>query len=203
MRPAMAAFLVLLLSMGCGSASSPASTTSPTSEDPGSPAGSGGTSSLTVSLKDSPFSDARALLVTFSEVNVHASGGGWVTLPFAGGASSRTCDLKKLQAAQDILGVGALPAGHYTQLRMVVSNAAIYFDNASAGAPCAAAIAAPAGESADVDIPSGELKLNREFEIKGQAGTTILLDFDGDQSIHATGHGTFLMTPVVGIISVG
>jgi hypothetical protein len=36
------------------------------------------TSSLTLMLKDSPFSDARALLVTFSEVNVHASGGAWV-----------------------------------------------------------------------------------------------------------------------------
>jgi hypothetical protein len=159
-------------------------------------------------LKDSPFSDAKALLVTFSEVNVHAAGAGWVTVPFAGGGSSRTCDLKKLETAQDILGVGPLPAGHYTQLRLVVSNAAIYFQNASSGAACAPTIAAPAGTNAPVTIPSGELKLNREFDL-ASSGTTILLDFDGDQSVRLTGNGNgrgnggqYMMTPVIGIVSV-
>jgi hypothetical protein len=52
-------------------------------------------------LKDSPFSDAKALLVTFSEINIHASGANWVAVPFAAGASSRTCDLKKLETARD------------------------------------------------------------------------------------------------------
>jgi hypothetical protein len=162
-----------------------------------------------VLLKDSPFSDAKALLVTFSEVNVHASGAGWVTVPFAGGGSSRTCDLKKLETAQDILGVGSLPAGHYTQLRLVVSSATIYFQNASSGAACAPTIAAPAGTNAPVTIPSGELKLNREFDLASSGGTTILLDFDGDQSVRLTGNGNghgnggqYMMTPVIGIVSV-
>jgi len=161
-------------------------------------------------LKDSPFSDAKALLVTFSEVNVHASGADWVTVPFAAGASRRTCDLKKLETAQDILGVGALPAGHYTQLRLVVSSAAIYFQNASSGPACAPSIGAPAGTNAPVDIPSGELKLNREFDLASNGGTTILLDFDGDQSVKLTGNGngrgngggTYIMTPVIGVVSV-
>jgi hypothetical protein len=168
--------------------------------------------SLTVMLKDSPFGDARALLVTFSEVNVHAAGGDWITVPFAAAAGSRTCDLKKLEAAQDILGVGQLPAGHYTQLRLVVSSAAIYLQNASNGPACAPTIAAPGGTSASVDIPSGELKLNREFDLAASGGTTILLDFDGDQSLKLTGSGNgnghgndggkYLMTPVIGIVSV-
>jgi len=126
--------VALLVSGACGSSpettapSSPAqSTPSPNPGNPGNPVT---TSSLTLMLKDSPFSDARALLVTFSEVNVHASGGAWVTVPFAAGGTSRTCDLKKLETAQDVLGVGSLPAGHYTQLRLVVSSAAIYFQNA-------------------------------------------------------------------------
>ena len=89
------------------------------------PAAASAKSSITVLLKDSPFSDAKALLVTFSELQVHASGDSWMTVPFASGASSRTCDLKKLETAQDILGVGSLPAGHYTQLRLVVSSATI------------------------------------------------------------------------------
>lgn len=213
MRPVMAGLIVLLLVSGaCGSSTS---TTAPTSSstslsDPSSPSLPVGTSSLTVMLKDSPFSDAKALLVTFSEVNVHASGAGWVTVPFAGGASSRTCDLKKLETAQDILGVGPLPAGHYTQLRLVVSSAAIYFQNASSGSACAPTIAAPAGTNARVDIPSGELKLNREFDLASNGGTTILLDFDGDQSVKLTGNGNgrgngggrYIMTPVIGIVSV-
>jgi hypothetical protein len=163
-------------------------------------------------LKDSPFGDAKALLVTFTEVTIHASGAGWVTVPFAAGGASRTCDLKKLETAQDILGVGQLPAGHYTQLRLVVSSATIYFQNASSGPACAPTIAAPGGTSAPVDIPSGELKLNREFDLASSGGTTILLDFDGDQSVKLTGSGNgngrgndggkYMMTPVIGIVSV-
>ena len=161
-------------------------------------------------LKDSPFSDAKALLVTFSKLNVHASGAGWVTVPFAEGASSRTCDLKQLETAQDILGVGPLPAGHYTQLRLVVSSATIYFQNGSSGAACAPTVVAPAGTNAPVVIPSGELKLNREFDLASSGGTTILLDFDGDRSVKLTGNGNgrgkgggrYIMTPVIGIVSV-
>ena len=158
-------------------------------------------------ITDSPFSDAKAVLVTFSAVNVHlADGDSWQTIPFTSGGS-RTCDLKKLQGPTDVLGVGSLPSGHYTQVRLVVSAASIYFDNASSGAACAASIAAPAGKSAPVDIPSGEVKLNHEFTVSGGA-TTMVLDFDGDQSIKATGSGNgksptkYLMTPVVRIVSV-
>jgi Domain of unknown function (DUF4382) len=159
---------------------------------------------LTVSLKDSPFSDAKALLVTFSEVSVHASGGDFKTLPFTGGGSTRTCDLKKLTSATDVLGTGPLTAGHYTQIRLVVASAALYFDNASSSTPCASSISAPAGRSATVLIPSGDIRLNREFDLATTGATTssILLDFDGDQSVKDTGNGAYVMTPVISIVSV-
>ena len=54
------------------------------------------TSTLTVMLTDTPFADATAVLVTFSDVSAHRSGGS-SPLTFAGGASSRTCDLKRLK----------------------------------------------------------------------------------------------------------
>ena len=169
---------------------------------PTGPSGAGGT--LTLMLKDSPYSDAKSLLVTFSEVSAHAAGqadGGWTRLPFSDGATSRTCDLKKLQTAQDILGTGSLAVGHYTMVRLTVSSAALYFDDAAAGNACAAAIVAPAGRSAAVEIPSGEVKLNREFDI-GSTATTILVDFDGDKSVHQTGNGRYMMSPVIAIVSV-
>ncbi len=154
-----------------------------------------------VMLRDSPFSDAKAVLVTFSEVSAHKSGADFFTVPLAGGVSSRTCDLKKLVGAQDVLGTGALPEGHYTQIRIVVSSATIYFDTVSSGPACAASIPAPSGRSAPVDVPSGEIKLNREFDLTS-ATTTITLDFDGDKSILETGNGKYKLQPVIAVVSV-
>jgi hypothetical protein len=165
----------------------------------------GGSSSLSIMLKDSPYSDAKSLLVTFSDVSVHRSDQAddtWTKVAFSGSATTRTCDLKKLQDAQDILGVGSLAAGHYTQIRVTVTSATLYFENAAGGGACATTIAAPTGRSASVDVPSGEVKLNREFDVKDGAGTTMVLDFDGDRSVHDTGSGRFLMSPVISVASV-
>jgi hypothetical protein len=166
-----------------------------------SPSGSG---RLSLMIKDSPYSDAKALLVTFSEVTAHRDGeGGFSKLPFGDAtASSRTCDLKKLVDRQDLLGVGTLPAGHYTMVRLVVSSATLYFDNPSDGPPCAATIPAPAGRNAALEIPSGEVKLNRQFDVGESGATSMLIDFDGDRSVIETGNGRFRMTPVIGIVSV-
>ena len=150
-------------------------------------------------VKDSPFSDAKSVLVTFTGVSAHRSGeGGFTTI----GAGTRTCDLKKLQSSEDVLGAGTMPQGHYTQIRLVVSSAVIYFDNAAAGPACAASITAPAGRSSTVEIPSGEIKLNREFDVAASGATTVLLDFDGDRSIHLTGNSRYMMAPVIEVVSV-
>ena len=164
---------------------------------------SNGARKLNLMITDSPFSDAKAVLVTFSEVNVHRSDGeSWERLPFADGGGRRTCDLKKLETAEDLLGVGGLAAGRYTQIRLMVSEAKLFFDNAATGPPCAGVFPAPAGRSADLEIPSGEVKLNREFELKDSGATTILIDFDGDKSIHQTGNGRYMMSPVISVVSV-
>lgn len=171
----------------------------------GSPTSPDGSGSLRIMLKDSPYSDAKSLLVTFSEVSVHksdAAAESWTRLPFSGGATSRTCDLKKLVNAQDILGTGAIDTGHYTQIRLTVTSSSLYFDNAAAGNPCDATIATPAGRSAAVEIPSGQVRLNREFDVSSSGATTILLDFDGDRSVHETGNGRYMMSPVITVVSV-
>jgi len=182
---ASAVAALVALAVGCGS---------PTSATP--------TGSLSVMLKDTPFGDAKALLVTFSEVSVHSSGGGWTTLTFSGGATTRSCDLKQLTSAQDVLGTGSLPAGHYTQVRLTITSAVLYFDNPATPPPCAPSIAAPAGKSASIDIPPGEIILNREFEISAGNTAIMLLDFDGDKSVIQTGSGSYKMSPVISIVSV-
>ncbi len=190
MRLALLIAFVAVIWIGCSSST------------PSGPSTAG--SSLNVMIKDSPYSDAKALLVTFSEVSAHLSGAGnFTTLPFSGGGTTRTCDLKKLTTAQDILGTGTLAAGHYTQIRLNVTSAVLYFDNASSGTACAPTIAAPAGSSANVTIPSGQVLLNREFDVTSTGATTILIDFDGDQSVKSLGTtGQYSMTPVISIVSV-
>jgi len=160
---------------------------------------------LNVMLTDSPFSDAKAVLVTFSEVTAHKSTDTEsAKVPFVPAATSRTCDLKKLQGAQDILGTGPLTAGQYTQVRLGVSSATIYFDNATAVAQpaCAQAITEPTGRKASVEIPSGEVKLNRQLTVPQAGAATMVLDFDGDRSIRETGNGRYTMTPVIAVLSV-
>jgi hypothetical protein len=83
-----------------------------------------------------------------------------------------------------------------------VQNATIFFDNASTGSACATSITAPAGASAALEIPSGEVRLNREFDVTSSSTTTMLLDFDGDQSIRLTGSNRYMMSPVITILSV-
>ena len=165
--------------------------------------GNGPSGTVTVRIQDSPFAEAQAVLVTFSEVSAHKSGSGNFTkLPFVPESASRTCDLKKLVGATDVLGTGPLSEGHYTQLRLTITSASLYFDEASAGPACAASMATPAGRSAPIEIPSGEVKLNREFDVSTANAMTITLDFDGDQSIRETGNGRFMMQPVISVVSV-
>ena len=98
-----------------------------------------------------------------------------------------------------------------------MTAANLYFDNRAGAGPCATGIAAPAGASAPVTIPSGEVKLNNEFTVTGR-GTTILLGFDGDQSVrqtgsangngngngngNANGNARYMMSPVIRVVSV-
>jgi len=208
-RTWMAIALLVLATGAFGCADSVENLSDPTAGGSGSGTSSG-TGQLTVGITDSPFSDALAVLITFSEVSVHRSGGDWESVSFAGTATSRTCDLKKLQGPTDILGVSLLPAGHYTQIRLAVQSATIYFANPSVSAtPCDTAIVAPLGAHAEVTVPSGEVKLNREFTLAAGGSVNIVLDFDGDQSIRQQGNSKGLpedrrysLQPVIAVESV-
>ena len=182
----------LLMSVACGG-SNPAG--------PSDGSGTGGSGTFNLRITDSPYGSAKAVLVTFSEVAAHRNGD-WTRLPFPGG-STRTCDLKKLQNnAQDLLGGGEISPGTYTMVRLVVQSAKIYFDNsAQSGTPCAPSIAEPAGASSVLTIPSGEVRLNGSFGLTSSSPTTVLLDFDGESSIHQNG-SNYTMQPVIRIVSI-
>ena len=176
----------------------------------GSPTEASRSGNLKLMITDAPFDEASALHVTFTELKAHREdgAGGWLTVPFAGSpaATIRTCNLKKLDGPFDILGAASLDAGQYTQLRLVVDSATIFFGGTATGEPaCANALAAPSGSgvtSARLEIPSGEVKLIQPFALTTSGTTTIDLDFDGGQSVHQTGNGRYMMSPVIRILSV-
>ena len=174
----------------------------------GSPTDPSRSGNLRLMLTDAPFEEATALHVTFNEVKAHRDDGTqeWLTVPFAGGSTTRTCNLKKLEGPFDLLGVASLEAGQYTQLRLVVSSATIYFGGTPTGeAACATTLAAPGGSggtSQPVEIPSGEVKLIQPFNLAANGTTTIELDFDGSQSVRQTGNGRYMMSPVIKVLAV-
>jgi hypothetical protein len=151
-------------------------------------------------ITDSPFSDAQALLVTFQKVSVHQSGtpdDAWTDVT----TTPRTCDLKRLQNVQDVLGDATLTAAHYTQIRLVVATAAIFFNEKTTGDNACAPSFTMATAGTNVTIPSGEVKLNREFDIQPNTTTLISVDFDGDKSVRQMGNGLYSMSPVISIIA--
>jgi len=87
-------------------------------------------------------------------------------------------------------------------IRLVVESAKIYQAKSPAGPACASSITIAGEEGVNVQIPSGEVKLNRGFTLEADATTTIELDFDGDRSIRETGNGVYMMNPVIAILSV-
>jgi hypothetical protein len=190
---AAAALATIACSGESGSPSSPSG--------PSGPSGSQGT--LNLRITDSPFGKAKAVLVTFSDVSMHRNGD-WKKVAFADGSTTRTCDLKKLEnSTQDLLGTGPLEAGEYTMIRLVVQSARVYLDNAAVSAtPCAPSIPAPAGAVSNATMPSGEVKLNGSFGVAAGGATTILIDFDGESSFSQTGNGSYMINPVIRILSV-
>ena len=207
---AAAAVSLIVGTLACGGGQTATSPTSPSggNASSGVNGSANGTATLAIHLTDSPFSDAMAFLITFSEVSVHsADTGAWTTL-----TTNRTCDLKQLQAGgTDLLGATPFTVGgKYTQIRLMVSDATLYFEKPWSVGPCVSGtITPPEGASAPVKIPSGEVKLNQEFTV-GAGTTSIVLDFDGDQSVHQTGSGNgndhghpgYIMSPVIRVVSV-
>lgn len=217
----MVVFVVTTGTFACADSTSPVGPSGGSGASDGSGSGGGGTvtgsGQLTIGITDTPFEDATAVLITFDKISVHRTGGGWVDLDFANGATERTCDLKKLEGPTDVLGSEMLPAGHYTQIRLNVKEATIHFDNESTSVTaCAPSITVAGTQFTQVQVPSGEVTLNRQFTLEPDAVVNMLLDFDGDKSIREQGgggrgngggtstpeDGRYSLQPVVSVISV-
>lgn len=131
-------------------------------------------------------SGATKVLVTFDEVSVHSSGGGWTTLAMP--QSPFTIDLLQFSDGNktQLVPPVQLTSGHYTQIRLGVSSATITIN----------------GVDQPLEIPSDNLKTVQEFDftVTGGGAVDLTVDFDLSQSIVATGSGTYQLKPVLHIV---
>jgi len=135
-----------------------------------------GTGRVGVLLTDQA-GEFEQVLVTVVGVEVHSPGGGWVTVATQqdiDGFITQPIDLLSLQNLEKLVGMGTIPAGFYTQLRLLLS-------------PQAEVVVG--GQHEPLQIPSGSqtgLKaLN--FAVPATGVVYLLIDIKTDQITHADG----------------
>lgn len=159
------------------------------SDDSTNPADSGN-GRMKIYMVDSP-SSFDSVVVCVSRVEVHSATGdsssGWFTI----NDSLRYFDLLLLtNGASVVLGDTSLPAGHYTQIRLILGTGSYIVVS---------------GVRYDLTVPSGletGIKLTHQFTIESGKVYELMLDFDVESSIVITGNGDYQLKPTIRIIPV-
>lgn len=138
---------------------------------------------VTMYVKDLPATWAH-VNVTFSTVQIHSANDsvGWKNLTLSG---SHTIDLAALVNVSALLAEGSVPAGNYTQIRIVVTNATGVMTG---------------GTAVNFTVPSGVLRTTHPFTVT--AGDTTKLTLDINLNIVQAGD-KWMFTPVIGAVVNG
>lgn len=123
--------------------------------------------------------------VTFSVIQAHeandSNNSGWHNV-----SVSNTIDLMSVKTMSALLGSAQLPAGQYTQLRIVVQKAWGMTSD---------------GKTYAFTVPSGDLRTDDPFTVNTGQTASLTLDVNLSHSIVWTDMG-YLFTPVIGSISM-
>ncbi len=127
-------------------------------------------------------SGTEQVLIIFDEVFVHRTGGGWISLPLTQDPSIDLLQFQSGTTTELVPPVSLIP-GKYTQIRIGVTDASIRIDEVDYA----------------VEIPSQNLKTDKEFdfEVVGGGAVDLTVDFDLSQSIVVTGPDTYMLKPVL------
>ena len=136
---------------------------------------------LVMGLKDpsSGMGSVSSVKITLESVKVHSDSKGWVNLS----TTQRTFDLLELNSSGVIalLADVNLSTGSYNQVRLDISKVTV---TDSEGVH-------------EAKLPSNELKITGDLEIKENMTSTAVFDFSASESLHQTGNGKYILTPVI------
>lgn len=142
---------------------------------------------LAVYLTDAPSDDIKEVWVTITGVHVHRDGAWHVLQDFA--ESPLELDLLQLRFDSVLLGEALLPAGAYTQLRLIVddSNTAKSY------------VVHRDGSITYLKVPSGAqtgLKVHHRFVVPADGSVELVLDANILDFVHKAGNsGKYIMNP--------
>ncbi len=163
----------------------------------------GGDGSLRVALTDAPSCGYDHVYVTIQKVSVNQSAtaadsdGGWTDITLS---PARQVDLTALtNGVLEELGTTPLPAGQYSQIRLVLAS------NTGAGASALANAVQPTGGALTaLTTPSAQqsgLKLQAHFDVAAGQMADVVLDFDACRSVVKAGNsGQYILKPVISVM---
>ena len=161
---------------------------------------------VSVSLTDGPACGFDAVNVTVSKVRIHQSdsasdhAGGWTDITLNPPRKINLLDLNdptQPNLALEHLGETPLPAGHYTQLRLVL------VPNSGSSPLANSVVLSGTTNEIPLDTPSAiqsGVKLVHQFDVPPGQRVDLLLDFDACHSVVQTGNNKFNLKPVIKII---
>jgi hypothetical protein len=150
-------------------------------------------------LTDAPSCGFDQINITITRVRVNTSptaddnSSGWRDLPITPARRMNLLDLTN--GVLEELGQMPLPAGQYTQVRLVLQAN-------TGGSPANSVVPTGGGTEVPLDTPSAAqsgLKLIHAFNVPAGGLADLVLDFDACKSIVRRGNGTFGLKPVISV----
>jgi hypothetical protein len=154
---------------------------------------------LSVSMTDAPACGFDAVNVTVNKVRVNTSGSasdtdaGWTDIVLSPAKKINLLNLTN--GVLESLGQTSLPAGHYSQMRLVL--------DANTGTGFANSVVPTGGVETTLSTPSAVqsgIKLVNGFDVAAGQTTSVVLDFDACKSIVTQGKGRYALKPVVKVV---
>lgn len=161
---------------------------------PGSPGTDAQLGQLSLLLTDAPVDGAKEVNITVDQVSVAKVNAEGITEWQTVSNAVQTFNLLELQNTERLFAENRLPAGHYEQIRLRITNANMVTND---------------GVSHEIslrDVEQTGLKLVREFDVPAEGITTLLLDFDARRSVIKTAGGqgqdaSYMLKPTIRVMN--